>query len=258
VEAHALDVTDEAAVVSMFAAAPRVDILVNNAGVYGPVKKFINMDRAEWDRTFTVNFTSVMLCSREAVKKMAAQRSGNIINIASNVARRGQGRFGGGRGLAPVRAHEALQRAGRGRQRGGLPGQQHVERHDGPEHQRHLRIPDELTMIVDAHAHIFSHPCPSLTPPEIDDGRFPVDRRLALLDREGVDKAVIVQNPAICAVNEEVAAAVEALRRFAGCEGMRALKTEMSEGWGWTGIHPGLRLLDEAFAPLWRIVDELA
>lgn len=132
-------------------------------------------------------------------------------------------------------------------------------------------------MIVDAHIHIFSHPCPNLTPPEIADGRFPADRLLALLDREGVDEAVIVQNPTIGTVNEEVAAAVEAhperfvgavqvdptapdaaevLRRFAARPGLRAIKLEMSEGWGWTGIHPGLRLLDESFAPLWRIVDE--
>ena len=89
VDAHALDVTDEAAVVSLFAATPRVDILVNNVGVYGPVKMIVDMDRSEWDRTFAVNLTSAMLCSREAVKKMAAQRSGNIINMASNVARRG-------------------------------------------------------------------------------------------------------------------------------------------------------------------------
>jgi hypothetical protein len=133
-------------------------------------------------------------------------------------------------------------------------------------------------MIADAHIHIFSHPCPNLTPPEIDDGRFPADRLLALMDREGVDKAVVVQNPTIGTVNEEVAAAVEAhpdrfagavqvdptapdaaeaLRRFASRDGMRALKLEMSEGWGWTGIHSGLRLSDDVFAPLWGIAGEL-
>lgn len=84
-----VDVTDESQVLGLFAGLDRLDILVNNVGVYGPVKKIVDMDRASWDRTFAINLTSAMLCSREAVKRMAAQRSGNILNVASNVARRG-------------------------------------------------------------------------------------------------------------------------------------------------------------------------
>jgi NAD(P)-dependent dehydrogenase (short-subunit alcohol dehydrogenase family) len=89
VTVHAVDVTDEAQVVKLFDSVPKLDILVNNVGTYGPVKKIVEMDRSEWDRTFAINLTSTMLCSREAVKKMQAARSGNILNIASNVARRG-------------------------------------------------------------------------------------------------------------------------------------------------------------------------
>jgi NAD(P)-dependent dehydrogenase (short-subunit alcohol dehydrogenase family) len=84
-----VDVTDEASVVELFNGIPVLDILVNSVGTYGPVKQIATMDRAEWDRTFAVNLTSAMLCSREAVKKMRGQKSGNIVNIASNVARRG-------------------------------------------------------------------------------------------------------------------------------------------------------------------------
>jgi NAD(P)-dependent dehydrogenase (short-subunit alcohol dehydrogenase family) len=87
--AYQADVTDEQRIVEVFAGLDRLDILVNNAGVYGPVKKIVDMDRAAWDRTFAVNLTSAMLCSREAVRKMTAQRFGTIVNIASNVARRG-------------------------------------------------------------------------------------------------------------------------------------------------------------------------
>jgi NAD(P)-dependent dehydrogenase (short-subunit alcohol dehydrogenase family) len=87
--ARKVDVTDEEQTVKVFSGIDRLDILVNNVGVYGPVKKIVDMDRAAWDRTFAVNLTSAMLCSREALKKMMAQRSGNIVNIASNVARRG-------------------------------------------------------------------------------------------------------------------------------------------------------------------------
>jgi len=84
-----IDVTDEDSVIGLFRRIEQVDILVNNVGVYGPVRKISEMDRGEWDRTFAINLTSTMLCCREAVKKMATRRSGAIINIASNVARRG-------------------------------------------------------------------------------------------------------------------------------------------------------------------------
>jgi NAD(P)-dependent dehydrogenase (short-subunit alcohol dehydrogenase family) len=88
-EAHRVDVTEEAQVVSLFAGIEKLDILVNNAGTYGPVKKIVDMEREAWDRTIALNLTAAMLCAREALKKMIAQRSGNIVNMASNVARRG-------------------------------------------------------------------------------------------------------------------------------------------------------------------------
>jgi NAD(P)-dependent dehydrogenase (short-subunit alcohol dehydrogenase family) len=87
--AQKVDMTDEQQIVALFAGLDRLDILVNNVGTYGPVKKILDMDRAAWDGTFALNLTSTMLCSREAVRKMIAQRAGNIVNIASNVARRG-------------------------------------------------------------------------------------------------------------------------------------------------------------------------
>ncbi len=133
-------------------------------------------------------------------------------------------------------------------------------------------------MIIDAHAHIFGHACREVTPPEYPDGIFGAGRLLALMDREGVDKAVIVQNPAIGTVNDEARAAVEEhpdrfvaaiqcdpldpaspaiLRRYAKHPRQRILKLEMSEEWGWSGIHPGIRLNAEALRPLWDAVSEL-
>jgi len=87
--AYKVDVTDEDQVIALFRQLGDLDILVNNVGTYGPVKRIVDMDRASWDRTFAINLTSAMLCSREAVKRMAQRKSGNIINVASNVARRG-------------------------------------------------------------------------------------------------------------------------------------------------------------------------
>jgi NAD(P)-dependent dehydrogenase (short-subunit alcohol dehydrogenase family) len=88
-DSYRIDVTDESQVVELFRKLGAVDILVNNVGTYGPVKKIVDMDRASWDRTFAVNLTSAMMCSREALRCMIQRKSGNIVNIASNVARRG-------------------------------------------------------------------------------------------------------------------------------------------------------------------------
>ena len=42
-EAHRVDVTDEAQIVSLFAGIEKLDILVNDVGTYGPVKKIVDM-----------------------------------------------------------------------------------------------------------------------------------------------------------------------------------------------------------------------
>ncbi len=89
VETSQVDVSREKQVIALFEQLETLDILVNNVGTYGPVKKIIDMDRESWDHTFAVNLTSAMLCSRQAMRLMAPRRRGNIINIASNVARRG-------------------------------------------------------------------------------------------------------------------------------------------------------------------------
>jgi hypothetical protein len=133
-------------------------------------------------------------------------------------------------------------------------------------------------MIIDAHAHIFSHPCPRVAPPEFADGRFPVERLLALMNAEGVDGAVIVQNPAIGIINEEVRAALyahpdrfagvvqvdpgapgalEVIGEYARFRRQRTVKLEMSEEWGWSGVHPGLRLDGPELMGLWGLAAEV-
>lgn len=132
-------------------------------------------------------------------------------------------------------------------------------------------------MIIDAHAHIFSHACARVSPPRYADQRFPVERLLEAMDRAGVDRAVLVQNPTIGTVNDEVRNAVERhfdrfvgaiqvdpadpraperIREYARHPRMRALKLEMSREWGWSGIHPGLRVDSESMRPLWDAAAE--
>jgi NAD(P)-dependent dehydrogenase (short-subunit alcohol dehydrogenase family) len=67
----------------------RVDVLVNNAGWNGRVQLVRDMPLDAWNTTIGINLTGTMLITREVIPMMAAHGSGAIINIASNVARRG-------------------------------------------------------------------------------------------------------------------------------------------------------------------------
>jgi NAD(P)-dependent dehydrogenase (short-subunit alcohol dehydrogenase family) len=87
------DVSEESAV-QAFAAmvrerTDRVDILVNNAGINGEARLLLNMPVAAWERTLRVNLTGTMLVVREIAPMMIAGGGGRIVNVASNVARRG-------------------------------------------------------------------------------------------------------------------------------------------------------------------------
>jgi 3-oxoacyl-[acyl-carrier protein] reductase len=87
-----MDLADEASVRAVFTAvrarARRLDVLVNNAGIgfYGPVKDFAVEDL---DRMVAVNLRGTFLCCQEAVRIMAPQKSGYIINISSVVGIKG-------------------------------------------------------------------------------------------------------------------------------------------------------------------------
>jgi 3-oxoacyl-[acyl-carrier protein] reductase len=83
------DVADEAQVLALFAEAlPRLgglDIAVNCAGILFE-KPLLETSVAEFDRLLAVNLRGTFLVGREALRVMAAQRHGRIINIASELA----------------------------------------------------------------------------------------------------------------------------------------------------------------------------
>ena len=92
------DLGEESEVVAMVAAAleafGRLDILDNNAALLTPETAerdldVARMDVALWDRTFRVNVRGTMIACREALRVMEAQRSGVIVNIASNLGLQG-------------------------------------------------------------------------------------------------------------------------------------------------------------------------
>ena len=86
------DVTDRAQVKAMIGAAVerfgRLDILVNNAGVSHLRQPMIEVDEADFDRTFAVNVKAIYLAAIAVVPLFRAQGSGCIVNISSTAALR--------------------------------------------------------------------------------------------------------------------------------------------------------------------------
>jgi NAD(P)-dependent dehydrogenase (short-subunit alcohol dehydrogenase family) len=66
----------------------RIDILVNNAGIYLK-KDFTTVTDEEFQTILTTNLCAVFALSREVVKHMLEQGSGNIIHISSMAAQFG-------------------------------------------------------------------------------------------------------------------------------------------------------------------------
>lgn len=84
--ARRLDVTDAADVQAFVDAAKaeygRVDVLLNNAGVM-PLSMLEALKLDEWNRMIDVNIRGVLHGIAAALPVMQAQRSGQIINVAS-------------------------------------------------------------------------------------------------------------------------------------------------------------------------------
>jgi len=62
----------------------RLDVMVNNAGI-GPeeMNKTAEHTLEDWDSVIAVNQTGVFYCMKLALKQMAKQERGNIVNVAS-------------------------------------------------------------------------------------------------------------------------------------------------------------------------------
>jgi NAD(P)-dependent dehydrogenase (short-subunit alcohol dehydrogenase family) len=85
----------------------RIDILVNNSGIAGPTARVADMDLAQWNEVLAVDLTGGMLCAKHVLKHMIPQKSGVIINIASEGGRSGDGRSG-----YPMRSPYCCSKAG--------------------------------------------------------------------------------------------------------------------------------------------------
>jgi 3-oxoacyl-[acyl-carrier protein] reductase len=87
------DVTDEATVQALFAAAAdelgAIDVLVNNAGL-GGTAELHEMTDDQWGRVLDVTLNGTFRCTRAALNHMYANGSGVIVNNASVIGWRAQ------------------------------------------------------------------------------------------------------------------------------------------------------------------------
>lgn len=63
----------------------KIDILVNCAGMWLPGKTLLEGDESIWDRVINTNLKGTYFCCQSVAGKMAEQRRGSIINIASDL-----------------------------------------------------------------------------------------------------------------------------------------------------------------------------
>jgi 3-oxoacyl-[acyl-carrier protein] reductase len=105
VHAQTCDVTDEAQVQALYAAAVerfgRFDVAVHNAGLGGTVP-LVEMTDEQWSLVMDITLTGTFRCTRAALTHLLPQGSGVIVNNASVLGWRAQ----------PGQAHYAAAKAG--------------------------------------------------------------------------------------------------------------------------------------------------
>jgi len=73
----------------------KIDILINNAGIVNPLVPSEKMKKADFDKVIDINLKGTFYVTQAVGKKMIEQKSGRIINIASQVG------FFGEKGFLP-------------------------------------------------------------------------------------------------------------------------------------------------------------
>lgn len=69
----------------------RIDVLINNAALFTTLRRrpFEELTVEEWNRVLSVNVIGTFNCIRAVTPLMKAQKSGKIVNVASNVVHKG-------------------------------------------------------------------------------------------------------------------------------------------------------------------------
>ncbi|WP_330255645.1 glucose 1-dehydrogenase [Nocardia sp. NBC_00565] len=91
--AVAVDIADQTSVANLVQRTidtfGRIDVLCNNAGIIDTMALPADMSIEEWDRVLRVNLTGTFLVTKAVLPHMLAQRSGSIVNTASEAGIRG-------------------------------------------------------------------------------------------------------------------------------------------------------------------------
>lgn len=95
---HRADVLDDVDIQNLFKSVSekfkRLDVLINLVGGIYPWSELTAVDVKTWDFTIQLNLKSAFLCSREALKIMAEQKSGKIVNIGAGAGLKGGSQAG--------------------------------------------------------------------------------------------------------------------------------------------------------------------
>jgi 3-oxoacyl-[acyl-carrier protein] reductase len=94
VAGYPVDITDESAVTTAFAAVERdlgpVDVMVNSAGIVGPTNtKILDYPAADFDKVYQVNLRGSFVMTKAALARMVPRNTGRILLIASIAGKEG-------------------------------------------------------------------------------------------------------------------------------------------------------------------------
>jgi NADP-dependent 3-hydroxy acid dehydrogenase YdfG len=99
-EAHALDVTDRAAVDAFAAALDRCDVLINNAGGAFGLDSVAEADPADWRAMYEVNVLGVLHMTQALLPALVASGAGTVLVVSSTA---GLGTYEGGGGYVAAK-----------------------------------------------------------------------------------------------------------------------------------------------------------
>lgn len=89
----AMDVANEQSVHAAFECMPPPDVVINNAGISVQAST-LELSAPDWSRVVDTNLKGPWLVAREAIRRwLAAERPGNIVNVASILGLRVQGQL---------------------------------------------------------------------------------------------------------------------------------------------------------------------
>jgi len=81
-----MDVGDAASVESGMAEVGDLDVVVANAGVVWPLKRFVETDGAEWEKSVEINLFGAVRVVRAALPGMVERGWGRVVTISSGAA----------------------------------------------------------------------------------------------------------------------------------------------------------------------------